>query len=161
MKNVLIVAVLLGATTIADGREPILVPQETLAMAYSADYAPTPAGETTSIQPVPAGTVAPGTVICDSCDNPGIELYNCVKVIQARKIAPCAVPKIVSVPNPCYDPCKPCCQPKCVFVQICVPPCACEDVICRKGGDRMIFSYGKYAVKVTARRDTLVVNYDH
>lgn len=160
MKRLFTLALLLGATTVAGAREPMFAP--TLAQGnvinHEANYSPTPADE--ALHPVPAGS-AVGTIVCDACDADGIELYCDVKVIQARKIHPCAVPKIVKVPNPCYDPCNPCCDAApCVYVKICVPPCGCEEVTCSKRGDRTKFDYGKYAVKVTNRRGTLVINYD-
>lgn len=165
MKKYVALAMLLGVTVVASGREPILVPAvpQSPAITHTSQYSPTPAGgvivDDGPLQPVPVGSPI-GTIVCDSCDAGGIELYQNVKVIQSRKIHPCAVPKIVQVPNPCYDPCKPCCGPQCVFVEICIPPCACEEVSCSKGGQRTKFDYGKYAVKVTARRGTLFVNYD-
>ncbi|WP_417848269.1 hypothetical protein [Thalassoglobus sp.] len=165
MKKFVALALLLGATTITNAREPIMVPAapQDSAIAYQADYSPTPAQGVVvddGLQPVPAGSPI-GTIVCDSCDAQGIELYRNVKVIQARKIHPCAVPKIVQVPNPCYDRCNPCGkEPECVFVEICVPPCACEEVSICKDGRRTKFDYGKYGVKVTNRRGTLVINYD-
>lgn len=165
MKKLVAFALLIGATTIANAREPFFAPafQGETAINYEANYSPTPAGEIIvedeGLHPVPAGSSI-GTIVCDACDAQGIELYDCVKYIQTRKIHPCAVSKIVKVANPCYDPCCPCNSNPCVYVEICVPPCGCEEVRCSKGGDRTKFDYGKYAVKVTNRRGTLVVNYD-
>lgn len=160
MKKYIALALLFGTAAIANGREPILVPAapQGTPVTVEAQYSPTPAGED-ELQPVPAGSQI-GTIVCDACDAGGIELYQNVRVIQSRKIHPCAVPKIVKVPNPCYDPCRPCCEDPCVFVEICVPPCGCEEVQCSLNGRRTKFDYGKYAVKVTARRGTLFINYD-
>jgi hypothetical protein len=80
-------------------------------------------------------------------------VYTNVKVRDARKIHPCAVPTLVAAP----DPCNPCCQ---VCVEVCVPPCEPADVICRKDGKRVIYDFGKYEVKITVRGEHLVVNYD-
>lgn len=161
MKKLMAFALLIGATTIASAREPIFAPA--FSQQHAVQYSPTPAGELAlaeeDLHPVPAGSEV-GTIVCDACDANGIELYECVKVVQARKIHPCAVSKIVKVPNPCYDPCCPCNANPCVYVEICVPPCGCEEVRCSKGGDRVKFDYGKYAVKVTNRRGTLFINYD-
>ena len=164
MNKLMTLAVVLGMTAAANAHEPIYVPQSTTLAYQAAEYAPTPANPVPAapvIQPVPAHqSIAPGTVVCNSCDNPGIELYCNVKVHRTRKMAPCSVPKIVAVPNPCYDPCDVCCpQPKCVFVQICVPPCACEEVCCIRNGRGTLFSYGGTAVRVLARGDRLVVTY--
>ena len=159
MKKYMALALLVGATTIANGREPILVPTiaQDGAVPHQADYSPNPGAD--ELVPVPAGSSV-GTIVCDACDAGGIELYQNVRVIQSRKIHPCAVSKIVQVPNPCYDPCKPCCAPRCVFVEICVPPCGCEEVRSSRNGRRTKFDYGRYAVKVTARRGILFINYD-
>lgn len=165
MKKYVALAMLLGATTIASGREPILIPAAPSGpVEHIAQYSPTPAGaaeEDGELHPVPAGS-AVGTIVCDACDADGLVLYDNVKVIQSRKIHPCAVPKIVQVPNPCYDPCKPCYGEPCVLVEICVPPCGCEEIYCTKNGKRMVFDYGDYAVKVTARHNgKLYINYDN
>lgn len=91
-----------------------------------------------------------------------VELYHCVKYEDLNHIAPCAVPKIVMVKDPCAcnDPCN-CCAPACVAVQICVPPCYCkEDVICKKNGDKVTYDYGKYRVQITSKKGVVRVDYD-
>ena len=88
-----------------------------------------------------------------------VELFKCVRVQDVRNIHPCAVPKIVSIANPCYDPCDACSE-RCVNVQICVPPCGCPDVKVSRRGTRVKYDYGKYAVKITSRRGVVTVNYD-
>jgi len=179
MKRLLALVLVCSATT-AFARPPMLVPQNAGSVNYQAQYSPTPVpvpnsalppapgfvpGTTSSVSgtivypgqptlsPVPAGIPA-GQIICDACDGGYLPLYNRVRVVQARKIAPCAVSKIVSVP----DPCNPC---QVVFVEICVPPCACETIECHPRKNRTVFNYGKYAVKVTERHGTLVINYDN
>lgn len=156
MKSLLTLALMVGAAAVANAHEPMYVPQTATPVQVQANYAPTP-----EIAPVPAETtVEAGTVLCDACDNPGVELYECVRVVRERNIHPCAVPKIVAVPNPCYDPCNVCCpQPKCVFVQICVPPCGCEQVCCAKHGDGLVYSYGGCAVRVVTRGERIIVTY--
>lgn len=89
-----------------------------------------------------------------------VEIYQNVRYKQTRKAHPCAEPKIVQVPNPCYDPCDPCCGPKCVNVKICVPPCDCPCISVRRNGDRVRYDYGKYAVDVIVRRNYVLVDYD-
>lgn len=101
---------------------------------------------------MPPAPQQPGIILDPGMVMP-VALYTNVKVIEPRNMAPCAVPKIVSVPDPCNPGC-------CVFISICVPACACEDVFYRPLLDRTVFDYGKYRVKVTNRRGTLVVNYD-
>jgi hypothetical protein len=82
-----------------------------------------------------------------------VELYCNVKYRDERNIAPCAVPMIVQVP----DPCNPCC---CVNVQICVPPCDCPCVKTSKCGRKVTYDYGKYRVQITSARNRVVVDYD-
>lgn len=89
-----------------------------------------------------------------------VELFHRVKYKDLREMAPCAVPKIVYVNDPCAcnDPCN-CCGPKCVAIQICVPPCACEDVRVRRNGDRVRYCYGEYAVDVRVKKGYIEVDY--
>jgi hypothetical protein len=87
-----------------------------------------------------------------------VALYDCVKYKDERNIHPCAVPMIVSVPDPCAGPCD--CGPRCVFVKICVPPCGCHEVKCKRHGEKLVYDFGKYEVEVTSRRGVVVVDYD-
>ena len=93
-----------------------------------------------------------------------IPLFQCVKYKDQRKIAPCAVPMIVMVKDPCAkcDPCNPCASPPCVAVQICVPPCsACPPkVTCRHGGEYVKYDFGKYRVEIRSRKGVVKVDYD-
>lgn len=178
MKRLLALAVVCTAATTTFARPPILVPENAGAVNYQAQYSPVPTpdpsippapgmihrvppapmgaivvpGQPQQLAPIPA-TIEPGHIICDASAGGYLTLYPKVRVVQSRKIAPCAVPKIVSVPDPC-DPCKV------VFIEICVPPCACEHVECSPRKNRTVFNYGKYAVNVTERHGMLVVNYD-
>ncbi len=90
----------------------------------------------------------------------GVELFTCVKYKDHDEMAPCAVPKIIQVKDPCAcsDPCN-CCGPKCVFIKICVPPCGCERVKVRKGGDRIKYDYGEYEVDVRIKDGYIEVDY--
>ncbi len=89
-----------------------------------------------------------------------IELFHCVKYKDLDEMAPCAVPKIIQVKDPCAcdDPCN-CCGPKCVYIKICVPPCGCERVRVRHGGDRVRYDYGEYAVDVRVKKGYIEVDY--
>jgi hypothetical protein len=87
-----------------------------------------------------------------------VTLYDCVRYKQTRNIAPCAVPMIVSVPDPCAGPCD--CGPKCVYVQICVPPCGCAEVKWKRCGDKLVYDFGKYEVEITSRRGVVLVDYN-
>jgi len=107
-----------------------------------------------------------------------IHLFEHVKYVDLHEMAPCAVPKIIEVNDPCAcecqceccDPCKKCCdacaacgeccQQKKVHIQICIPKCYCEEeVICRRDGDRLRYEYGEYAVDVRVRKGYNVVDY--
>jgi len=176
MKRLLALALVLSASTISMAREPIQAPPALGRVDYQAQYSPVP---TPSIPPAPGtlhgdppvisgaiiydaqpglspipADIQPGVVVCDACNGGHISLYKKVNVHHARKIHPCAVSKIVSVP----DPCNPC---KCVFIEICVPPCQCDEVVCHPRRNRTVFHYGEYSVKVTERNGFLVVNYDN
>lgn len=122
---------------------------------------PAPAGVTPKPVPEPAANAA---------------LFPCVKYKDLDEMAPCAVPKIVQVLDPCWkppccDPCSCCCpkpKPPCVSVRICVPkqccdPCSCccpkPEVKCSKDGKRVRFDYGKYAVDVRVKKGYIEVDY--
>jgi len=92
---------------------------------------------------------------------PAVALYPCVKYRDRHHIAPCAVPMCVAVRDPCerHERCD-CGPPKCVMVEICVPPCGCPKITCRHDGAKVRYDYGKYAVNITSRHGVVVVNYD-
>jgi hypothetical protein len=93
----------------------------------------------------------------------GVLLYPCVKYKDKKHIAPCAVPMVVAVRDPCekhhlLSHCKT--PPRCVMVEICVPPCGNPKITCKHDGAKVKYDYGKYAVKITSRHGVVVVNYD-
>jgi hypothetical protein len=106
--------------------------------------------------PVPDYSMGTGTIVSGQ----PVELFTRVKYTDRHEMAPCAVTKIIAVNDPCacHDPCN-CCGPKCVYIQICVPPCACESVRSRKNGDRVRYDYGKYAVDVRVKNGYIEVDY--
>lgn len=114
-------------------------------------------------QPMPAipmnGQPMPGEMVY--VDSPGEPLFQAVKYVDKHEMHPCAVTKIVRVNNPCLGKhsCNTCCEPECVYIQICIPPCGCETVRCRKHGDRVRYDYGKYAVDVRVKKGFIVVDY--
>jgi hypothetical protein len=93
---------------------------------------------------------------------PGLALYPRVRYHDKRHIAPCAVPMVVAVRDPCAkrDPCATCGPPPCVLVEICVPPCGCPKVCTKHDGAKVRYDYGKYAVNITSRHGIIVVDYD-
>lgn len=90
---------------------------------------------------------------------PSVDLYPCVKYRDVRKISACSVPKVVLVKDPCSCA-DPCCPPKCVAVQICVPACACENICCSRDGNKVTYNYGKCKVEITTTRRGVTVDYD-
>jgi len=113
---------------------------------------PTLVPQVESLPPIPSTEAAPASVVATPVQVLPA-LYTNVRVRDARNIPECAVPCIVSAP----DPCNPCCN---VSVQICAPPCAVADVKCRREGEKIVYDFGKCEVEVTARRDFVVVDYD-
>lgn len=103
--------------------------------------------------------VVQGPVYVDAAPEP---LFTNVKYVDKREMHPCAVSKIIRVNDPCAckDQCN-CCGPKCVYIEICVPPCGCEEVKCRRDGDRVRYDYGKYAVDVRVKKGHIVVDYQN
>lgn len=83
-------------------------------------------------------------------------LYTNVKYKDLDEMAPCAVPKIIAVKDPCDDGC---CGPKCVYIQICIPSCGCELISCKRNGDRIRYDYGEFAVDVRVKRNHIEVDY--
>src|SRR5258708_35057822 len=118
--------------------------------AQGGDYS-TAQGPAVGATPVPTQSVA-------------IPLYHCVKYKDQRKIAPCAVPMIVMVKDPCAkcDRCNPCAAPQCVAVQICVPPCSTcpPKVCCKRGGEYVSYDFGKYRVEIRSKNGVVKVDYD-
>jgi len=125
------------------------------------DYQPIPQSATrylqtepmpySQIEPLPAGV--PGGVDF-------MELYHRVKYEDKHNIHPCAVTKIVRVMDPCYDP-RACCEPRCVYVQICVPPCGCPPKIkVSRRGRKVKYDYGEYEVELVSKKGTVYVDYD-
>ena len=118
--------------------------------------------------------------ICDlgTCDAVGVPLFTRVEVEDRHNIAPHSVRKVVAVldPNGPLPPRGPlarlfarrhadplacaACPPGLVFVEICVPPCACESVRVTRGGAHVKLDYGKYEVELTTRDGYVKVDYD-
>jgi hypothetical protein len=92
---------------------------------------------------------------------PAPPLFRKVKYRDRRHIAPGAVPMYVAVRDPCdrRDRCA-CGPPKCVLVEICVPPCGMPKITSRHDGTRVRYDYGQYAVNITSKHGVVVVNYD-
>ena len=119
--------------------------------------------------------------LCDlgTCDSVGVPLFTRVRVEDPDHIAPNSIRKVVAVMDPCgplpsrnpikrlidrrraaADPLCAACPPGLVFVEICVPPCACERVRVTRGGAHVKLDYGKYEVELTSREGYVKVDYD-
>ena len=85
-----------------------------------------------------------------------VEIYKNVKYRGVRNIAPCAVPTIIQIPDPCN---KDACCKSCVNVKVCVPPCEPEQVKITRTGNKVRHDYGKYAVTVHSIGHHVVVHY--
>jgi hypothetical protein len=115
---------------------------------------PTPMVETLPPMSVPA---VPGQ------GAEAVALYHRVRYEDPRNIAPCAVPMVVSVRDPCDTCCgkRDCCCPRnYVFIQICVPPCGCPKVKESRCGFKVSYDYGKYQIEITSRKGEVKVDYD-
>ena len=88
----------------------------------------------------------------------GYPLFSRVEVEDRHHIHPCAVPTIVQVLDPCADACDSC-GPRCVYVEICVPP-GCPEIKVRRHGRKVKYDYGDYKVVVTSRDGYVKVDYD-
>ena len=84
-------------------------------------------------------------------------LFTRVKYTDVHEMSPCAAPKIITVKNPCAG--DSCCEPQTVCIEICVPTCGCEEVTCRRFGNRIRYDYGKYAVDVRIKHGYIQVDY--
>ena len=117
---------------------------------------------------VTAANAQPPAPMADSvATGQAIELFTCVEIDDADEMHPCAVSKIIMVPDPCAckDACG-CCAPKCVAIKICVPPaceCACGDtpkITCKHDGRKQKYDYGKYSVEIEVKDGYVEVEYD-
>lgn len=121
-----------------------------------------------------SGALMAGLLVCASAvsaqeeippapdSNPavGAPLYHCVKYKDLDNIAPCAVPTVVQVKDPCACV-DPCCPAPCVSVEICAPPCPCGPRVTQnRDGSRVKYDYGKYQVEITSRNGVVTVDYD-
>lgn len=121
---------------------------------------PAPLGSNYAPEQLPPGTAYPTVEDVPYAVGGPVALYENVKYRDVRKIHPCAIPMVVQVADPCKDPCNTC-GPQCVNVQICVPPCECPKIKCRRHGDKVIYDFGRYEVSLTSVRGMVIVDYDN
>jgi len=147
----------------APANGPVLVPSPGDAVSVPPAPLP-PVGLPGSPSALPLPEAAPGFVAAGSPPiqwAPAPALFGKVKYIDRRHIAPGAVPMYVAVRDPrerhergLSGP------PKCVLVEICVPPYGMPKITSRHDGTRVRYDYGQYAVNITSRHGVVVVNYD-
>ncbi len=104
--------------------------------------------------PAPSYSAAPYT-ITPSVAQP-VELFQNVRYRGSRNIAPCAVPTVIQVADPCSR--GDCCK-SCVNVQVCVPPCDPATVKVTRDGHKVRYDFGKYAVVAKTVGNHVVVHY--
>ncbi|MEZ6066586.1 MAG: hypothetical protein R3B90_12965 [Planctomycetaceae bacterium] len=83
-----------------------------------------------------------------------VTLYHDVKVFDAKRIRPNAVPQFIAVPNPNRGECAP------VFVEVCMPVDCPPDVKIDRKGQRLIFDFGKHRVRIVSLRGKVRIDYD-
>jgi hypothetical protein len=126
-----------------------------VAVAATPEQPPLPAPETAAL-PTPAATLVP---VPDSHASPSasaepIVLYANVSVEDRDNLPACAVPIVISIPDPCLPGC-------CRYIEICVPP-DCEPRISSSPSGRKIeYDYGRFEVEIYNRSRYVVVNYDN
>jgi len=102
-----------------------------------------------TVQPYPAIIQPSGPVV-----GLPVPLFSDVRFRATRNIAPCAVPTIIQVADPCDKYCK-----RCVNIEVCAPPCNPKDVKVTRDGNRVRYDYGKYAIVAHTAGDHIVVRY--
>lgn len=116
-------------------------------LAVQTDLPPAPGAETKGGEAAPAEPIT---------------LYPNVRYKDLHNVHPCAVKMIVQVKDPCAPkPCG-CCrpEPKCVFVEICVPPSGCRKIEISRDGSEVEYDYGHYEVEIKSKNGVIVVDYD-
>lgn len=153
----LLVAVVAIVPVMADDLYPVPVIPQAQEFGPTAPVAPMPV-DAHVMPPMQPGTIVEGPI---HYDHAPIPLFTRVKYVDKREAHPCAITKIIKVNNPCISrkARKLSCTEDCVYIEICVPPCGCENVKCRRHGDRVRYDYGKYKVDVRVKNGFIVVDY--
>lgn len=162
LTSLMVAGLVLAVAGTASAAEPTLfggsdlLGAPAIGIAQQADAPPAPAAEGTGYTKMKPGKMSKG-----KGKPKRVHLYHCVEYEDLDNIAPCAVPKIVWVRDPCacHDPCS-CCQPKCVAVKICVPHCGCAKVKVKDHGRKVEYDYGEYKVEIESEDGVVKVDYD-
>lgn len=104
----------------------------------------------------PAAPVVSEPVTGTIIPTPEISLYTNVRYRAVRNIAPCAVPTIIQVADPCN---KVTCCKNCVSIEVCAPPCDPSCVKVTRDGDKVCYDYGKYSIVARTVGNHIVVHY--
>jgi hypothetical protein len=128
-----------------------------LAVAASAatpDQPPLPAPETAAL-PTPATPLVP---VPDAQASPSVTaepivLFSSVKYEDKDNVPKCAVPTVVSIPDPCVPGC-------CRYIEICALPDCEPRIHTSPSGRKIQYDYGSFEVEIHNRSKVVVVNYD-
>ena len=118
-------------------------------------------------QPFPPVAPAPATIgqyPIDQCPigqfvHCQVPLATCVRIRNARRIAPNAVPMIIAVRDP--NMCVHDVEERVVFVEVCVPPCPLLDLRVSNCHTRVTLDYGHHSVDIRSVRGMIVVDYNN
>ena len=162
MKRLVLACVAVMLCASAQARDPLMAPgfdSRVLAQTPAAELTPvpqrdyTPVPQDASPQPhVVQSVVDDYTLVSHGAGT--VELYECVRVHNPRKMDPCSVPTIIEVPDPriCHKGC-------CVAVEVCLPQCGTPKVCCGPLGQRVTLDYGCYKVQLTSTLGVVHVRY--
>ena len=89
-----------------------------------------------------------------------VPLATCVRVEDAHRIAPNAVPVIVAVRDPHLPPHHTGCQEQLVYVEVFVPPCPLRRLTVSPCRTRIKMDFGHHEVDLCSRNGLIVVDYD-
>lgn len=90
-----------------------------------------------------------------------VPLATCVRVEDAHKIAPNAVPVVVAVRDPNLPPHVEGCVHSVVFVEVCVPPCPLRSLTISPCKTRIKMDFGQYEVDIRSTGGVIRVDYDN
>lgn len=117
------------------------------------------------VPPAPGSGVAPPHGVPmegGPISGPPVEMFPHVKYKDRDEMAPCAVPMVVQVPDPCSR-CRRqcgCCEPCMVNIMICAPQHCCPPrVKIKRRGREYVFHFGDYHVDVRVKKGYIEVDY--
>ena len=91
-----------------------------------------------------------------------VPLETCVRVRDACKIAPGAIPVVVAVRDPHLGRFGSCdCVEQLAYVEILAPPCPVQSLRVSPCKTRIRIDYGRYEVTIVSRNGTIDIDYDN